>query len=332
MEITVNGMTVKLTEDQRSILRATASDDMEQAVAHRQALAQVMEKAWKSGVLEPDLLGNIFTKIQLQPGVEAKFPLDFLDVNNEGSYNAFVVPKEGAIPDRAIEGDELRVPTYKIANAISWGLDYARDARWDVIARAIEVFTNGFVRKINDDGWHVILLAASQNTVLTDTAATSGAFTKKLITDMQTGVKRLTGNRNGRLTDLYVSPEAVADIRNFAETAVDDKTLRALISQGEDVIPSLFGVKLHEMQEFGFNYEFDTYLTGTVGASYQTGDGEFVVGLDLGHRDQFVMPVREGMKMFDDPTLHRSAKAGVYGWMELGFAALDTRRAVLGSY
>jgi hypothetical protein len=42
------------------------------------------------------------------------------------------------------------------------------------------------------------------------------------------------------------------------------------------------------------------------------------------------MPVREEMQMFDDPTLHRSAKAGVYGWMEIGFAALDTRRAVLG--
>ena len=43
-----------------------------------------------------------------------------------------------------------------------------------------------------------------------------------------------------------------------------------------------------------------------------------------------MMPVREDMQMFDDDALHVSAKMGVYGWMELGFAALDTRRAILG--
>jgi len=44
------------------------------------------------------------------------------------------------------------------------------------------------------------------------------------------------------------------------------------------------------------------------------------------------MPIREDMQMFDDPTLHRSGQAGVYGWMELGFAVLDTRRVILGSF
>jgi hypothetical protein len=287
-----------------------------------------MEKAWKAGVLEPDLLGTIFTRIDLPGGVEAKFPLDFYSPDNEGSYNAFVVPKEGAIPDRAVEGDELRVPTYKIANAISWGLDYARDARWDVIARAIEVFTNGFVRKMNDDGWHCILKAANANSVSSDSGATSGAFTRKLITEMQTGMKRLTGNRNGQLTDLFISPERLADIRNFTYTSVDDLTQRELI---KGVIPVIYGVRLHELQELGYGQEYDAYLTGTVGASVATGDREFVVGLDLSHRDQFVMPVRATMKLFDDPTLHRSMKMGVYGWLELGFAALDTRRALLGS-
>lgn len=327
MEIKVNGCVVKLTDDQRDVLRATAGYD-DNSIKSRQALAQVMEKAWQAGVLEPDLLGTIFTRIDLPPGVEAKFPLDFYSSSNEDAYEAFVVPKEGAIPDRAIEGDELRVPTYKIANAISWGLDYARDARWDVVARAIEVFTNGFVRKMNDDGWHVILRSAASNSVSSDSSAASGTFTRKLITEMQTDMKRLTGNRNGQLTDVFMSPEAIASLRNFNYDDVDEQTEREII-QGR--IPVLYGVRLHELQELGYGQEYDAWLTGTQGASVATSDREFVVGLDLSKRDQFVMPIRETMKMFDDPTLHRSMKMGVYGWMELGFAALDSRRAILGS-
>jgi len=182
---------------------------------------------------------------------------------------------------------------------------------------------------MNDDGWHCILRSAAQNSTASDSAATSGAFTRKLVTDIQIAVKRFTGNRNGKLTDLFLSPEAIADIRNYVYTAVDDTTQRELI---KGVVPNFYGVRLHELQELGYGQEYDTYLVRTILASLATSDREFVVGLDLSHRDQFVMPVRETMKMFDDPTLHRSMKMGVYGWLELGFAALDTRRAVLGSY
>lgn len=332
MELTINGSTISLDEAQKNLLKATASKNQTEAVEHRQALAQVMERAWKAGVLEPDLLGNVFERVVLPPGVEAKFPFDFYGPDNEGAYEAFVMPKEGAVPDRVLEGDEVRVPTYKIANAISWSLDYARDARWDIVARAIEVFTNGFVRKLNDDGWHVILKAASEgtSTLVTDTSATAGEFSKLLLTGLMTSIKRRTGGRNSRLTDLYVSPEAIADIRNFDNTILDEVSRREILTAGEDRIPRLFGVNLHEVQELGENQEYEDYVTNTIGRAHTNSKVEWVIGLDLLHRDAFVMPVREEMQMWDDPQLHRSAKAGVYGWMEIGFANLDTRRAILG--
>jgi len=320
-------------DSKKDLLRSTAGHDPV-SLDNRRVLAQVLSDVWKTGAFEPDLLGGIFTRINVAPGVDAKFPLDFYSptISDTDEHTAFVVPAEGKIPNRVIDGDEVHVPTYKIANAISWNLDYARDARWDVIERAIEVFTNGFTRKMNDDGWHVVLAAAANNSVTNDTAAGSGVFTKPLLTSMQTAMKRLTGNRDGKLTDLFLSPEAIADIRNFSDTVVDDATLRALINHdGEAPLPSLFGVTLHEVIDMGVGQEYQTYLTGTVGASLAASDAEFCVGLDLGRRDSFVMPVREDMEMFDDPSLHRSGKAGVYGWMELGFAALDNRRAILGS-
>lgn len=329
-KVNVKGFSLEVTEDFRNLLKATASNS-EDAIKHRIALAQTLERAWKQGVLEPDLLDGIFTKVIIPRGADVKFPYDFFGPSQEGQFTAFAVPREGAIPERIIEGDEIYVPTYKIGNAISWDLDYARDGRWDVIGRAIEVFANGFVRKLNDDGWHTILYCAAQNAVSNDSAASSGVFTKKLLTTLMTAIKRLTGGRGSRVTDLYLSPEAVADIRNFSYTDVDEVTLRNLLITPEDGVPQFFGVRLHELQELGVGQEYQTYLVDTVGASMAAGDDEFVVALDLKNRDSFVMPVREDMKMFDDPALHRSMRAGVYGWMEIGFAALDTRRALLGS-
>ena len=84
------------------------------------------------------------------------------------------------------------------------------------------------------------------------------------------------------------------------------------------------------MLEFGAGQEYEGFITDTLGRAHDDSKVEWVIGLDSLHRDAFVMPVREEMKMFDDDNLHRSMKAGVYGGMELGFANLDTRRAIVG--
>lgn len=319
--------------DNRDLLRATAGHDA-QSLENRKALAQVLQDVWKKGVLEPGTIDEVFSRISVEPGVDAKFPLDFFTpADGDGDeFSAVTIPTEGAVPNKVIDGDEVHVPTYKIANSISWNLDYARDARWDVIARAIEVFSNGFVRKMNDDGWHTILASAGASQSR-DTAAAAGAFTKALVTEMQVAMKRQAGGRDSRLTDLFLSPEAIADIRKFDGDIIDEGTLRSLLNHdGEEPLPSLYGVRLHELLELGAGQELTNYYTGTLGQTIGGSDLEICIGLDLGNRDSFVMPIREDMQMFDDPTLHRSGKAGVYGWMELGFAVLDTRRVILGSF
>ena len=56
------------------------------------------------------------------------------------------------------------------------------------------------------------------------------------------------------------------------------------------------------------------------------------MGLDLGSRDSFIMPVKQEVQIFEDDSLHRHQKAGLYGWAEIGFAVLDNRRVLLGSF
>ena len=319
--------------DNKELLRATAGHDGA-SVENRKALAQVLETVWKQGVLEPGSIDEVFTRINIEPGVDAKFPLDFFTpaASDGDEFTAVTIPSEGALPVRKVDGDEVHVPTYKIGNQISWNLDYARDGRWDVISRAIEVFTNGFTKKMNADGWHT-LLAAAGTTQTRDTAAAASSFTKSLITDLQVAMKRQAGGRDSRMTDLFLSPEAIADVRKFDGDIVDEGTLRALLSHdGENVLPSLYGVNLHELLELGASQDYNDYYTTTLGNTIGGSDTEICIGLDLNKRDSFVMPVREDMQMFDDANLHRSGEAGVYGWMQLGFGVLDTRRVILGSF
>ncbi len=67
----------------------------------------------------------------------------------------------------------------------------------------------------------------------------------------------------------------------------------------------------------------------------QTRRGEcrgLVVGLDMQTNDSFLMPTKQPVSIFADPGLHRQQREGFYGWAELGFAVLDNRRVLLGSF
>jgi len=136
------------------------------------------------------------------------------------------------------------------------------------------------------------------------------------------------------LTDLYVSPEALEDVRNWGLDQVDEVTRREIYtaSEGGAPITRVFGVNLRDLDELGEGQEYQTFFTDGLGGSVQTADLELVVGLDQGANDSFIMPMKQQMQVFEDPALHRQQRAGYYGWAELGFAVLDNRRIILGSF
>ena len=47
---------------------------------------------------------------------------------------------------RTVESDYVAVPCYDIANSIDWNIKYSRDARWNILGRAMEVLEAGFVK------------------------------------------------------------------------------------------------------------------------------------------------------------------------------------------
>ncbi len=328
------------TAGMKDLLRRSGSYNKVEALEAQRELAVALETPLRKGVLMGDILGGIFETIVLDSNATSEFPLDLLAPGTEKDFVAYTISNHGYIPERAVEGDYVMVPTYDIGSSIDWTLKYARDARWDIVGRAMEVLEGSFVMKLNDDGWHTLLSAAfDRNIVVLDSDAAAGQFTKRLISLMKTVMRRngggnSTSNNRGQLTDVYISVEAMEDIRNWNVDQIDEVTRREIFVGGSDddaVMSRIFGVNLHVLDELGEGQEYQLFYDNELSGSLPGGDVELVVGLDQSRNDSFVMPVREQVQIFEDDNLHRQKRAGLYGWAEQGFAVLDNRRVVLGS-
>ena len=325
------------TPELTDLLVRSGSVNKEEAMAANHEFAKALELPLRKGVLNGDILDDIFEPIQLAQSATPEFPLDFVAPGTEKDFVAYTIPNHGYIPQRHVEGDYVMVPTYDIGASIDYLLKYARDARWDVVGRAMEVLEAQFVKKMNDDGWHTLLAAGvDRNIIVYDNDATQGQFTKRLVSLMKTVMRRNGGGNSasqnrGMLTDLYISPEAMEDIRNWGLDQVDEITRREIYVAGDGTLNRVFGINLHDRDELGVGQQYQTFYTNTLTGALPSGKEEIVLGLDLRRRDSFIMPVRQEVQIFEDDTLHRQKRAGFYGWAEQGFAVLDNRRVLLGS-
>jgi hypothetical protein len=323
-----------------NLLVRSGHSDKAVALDAQREIAKALELPLRKGIMFGDVVTNIYEKMVLEPGSQPEFPLDLLAPGTERDYTAYTNPGHGRIPERHVEGDYVMVNTYGITNSIDFLLRYAREARWDIIARAMQVLESGFVKKLNDDGWHTILAAAvDRNILVYDGDAAAGQFTKRLISLAKTVMLRNGGGNSvtatGRLTDLYLSPEAIEDIRNWGIDQLDEVSRREVYQATEDAAPltRIFGVNLTGLFEFGDGQEYQTFFTSDLSGSLgPNSDVELIVGLDLNARDSFVMPVKREVEIFEDEGLHRSQRQGYYGWAEVGFGVLDNRRVLAASF
>jgi hypothetical protein len=329
-------------------MQACASEDPAVRAAAQRAFAATLGIPLRKAIFDEDTTQGIFERDVLAPGATPNYPLDFVKPGDEDQFVAFTLPKTGRLPERHVEGDELWVPTFRVGNAIDWDIRYMRMARFDVVARAMEVYRAGYVRKNNSDAWRTILAAANDRGMIVvasgaapftgNTSAVSpaaaGEFTKELIARARTAMVRgAGGNGNaGKLTDVYLSMEAMEDVRAWSSAEVDDFTRREIIQATDQNLASVYGVALHPMTEFGEGQEYQNYLTTTLSASLPSNTREWCVGLDLSTLDSFVNPVVQELETFEDPNLYRSQKMGVFGWLEHGYAVLDARRALLMAF
>lgn len=324
------------------LLKQSASTNRAESTVAMEGIAKALETPLRQGILNGDITNGIFQRMVIDPGTSTEWPLDLLSPGDEADFVAYVNPGHGRIPERAVESDYVMIPTYGIAGAIDWLLRYAREANWDVVRRAGEVLEAQFVRKINNDAWHTLLSAAvDRNILVYDADAAAGQFTKRLVSLMKVVMRRNAGGnagslRRGRLTDLYLSPEGLEEVRNWGVDQLDEVSRREVYvsTDGSATMTRVFGINLHDLDELGENQEFQDYYENDLSGTYgPASDVELVVGLDLQSNDSFIMPIKQEVTIFsDDARLHRQQRAGLYGWGEFGFGVLDTRRVLAGSF
>jgi len=232
------------------MLRQSGSTSPATALAGQEQMALAFQTPLREAVLVGDVVSQIFDKLILDTNTTAEFPLDLLNPGDEVDFVAYTNPGHGRIPERAVEGDYVQVPTYGIASSIDFLARYARDARWDVAARALKVLEAGFIKKINDDCFHTLLAAGTdRNIMVYDADAAAGQFTKRLISLLKSIMRRNAGGNSasitrGRLTDVYLSPEALEDIRNWGVDIVDEVTRREIyVSSDDGMITRIFGLR-----------------------------------------------------------------------------------------
>lgn len=327
------------SEEFIELLKRSGSSDKAVAIAAQREIAKALEVPLRKGVLFGDVVTSIFESMPLEPGASPEFPLDLLAPGTEADHVAYTNPGNGRIPERHVEGDYVMVNTYGISSSIDFLLKYAREANWNVVARAMQVLESSFVKKINDDGWHTLLAAAvDRNILVFDADAAAGQFTKRLVSLMKTVMRRNGGGNSvtapGRLSDVYCSPEAIEDIRNWGIDQLDEVSRREVYVSDDKgpAITRIFGVNLHDLFELGDLQEYQTYFTTDLGGSLASSDVELVIGLDQGANDSFVMPVKKQVEIFEDESLHRHQRQGYYGWAEIGFGVLDNRRVLAASF
>lgn len=319
------------------LLKNTGNNDRAIALASQRMMAKALELPIRQGILEGDVISPIFTPIVFQPGQTIEFPLDVVVPGTERDFSAYTIPNHGRIPERNLEGDYITVPTYDVGSSVDWLLKFSRNARWDVVGRCMQVLEATFVRKANLDGWRTVVAAAiDRNVVVFDAAAPTGFFTKRVVSLMKSLMRRAGGGNLSSLnpiglTDIFLSVEAVEDIRAWNLTEIDDVTRRKIFESREDGgLAEIFGIALHEMIELGVGQLIQNFFL-QLGGTLPAGRQELVFGLDLSSPDVFVMPIRQEVEIFEDETLHRQRRAGFYGWGEHGFSVLDNRRIIIGA-
>lgn len=327
------------TAEETALLKRCAHADENIARAAQREFASALTVPLQQGVLRGDILAGIFDDTTFEPGAAIEYPIDFVAPGTEKDYIAYTAPNVGRITEQNIEGDYVTVPVFRIINAIDWNLRYSRDARWDVVARAMQVLEASFTRKDNATGAHVLLaLANSRNQVIYDDAAVSGLFTKRLVALMQNSMRRLAGGNStsvnrGKLTDMWISPEGHQDVLSWDLTQIPDAIRQQIyMNWDEGGVGKIGSVLLHDIDELGVGQEFQLYCTATLGTTMPTDKVELVLGMDLMNNDSFVHPIREDLQVFEDMSMHRSGRAGIYAWKEHGYAGLDSRRVLFGAF
>jgi hypothetical protein len=366
---------LKDTPEQNQLVQAMGSKNMAVAREAQEAFAKFIGPVIQQLLLRAGTAATIYTDAPYNGDTDnPSYPLDLYYNEGAGLVQVWSQNVAGGLPTSELYGlSELKIATYRLDSAVSFHKRYARKARLDVVAKVVERMANEVLIKQELNAWAVILkaLAEASSTYSTQTnkkhiiaSGTANVFTLADLNNFLVLVKRINSSFDGGtavqpyskgVTDFYVAPEIMAQIRAFAYNPVFP-TSALSTSTGQTQLPdavreeiyrngganSLYGINLVELNEFGdaqkWNVLFNTFTTGqnvpgTNSGAWQTVD-QILVGID-NSRGAFIRPVSKDAEtgstftaeVDDQFNLKRVDKAGFFGSIEEGRVGIDARAA-----
>ena len=355
-------MKLKNTPEQVELIKAMGSKSPEISRPATEAFAAFIGPVVRRVLDQANTAAYVYTDVEYDEDDNPSYPLDlFYDQNGKDPYTTIWSQQmAGGLPSSQVSGNaELKIATYKLDSAVSFLKKYARKSRLDVVSKGIERMANEILVKQDRNAWAVILKGLAEakgkwgtgtkgDNIVTD--AVTGPVSLANLNSLLTKMKRLNASyANGTpvaayskgITDLFVSPEVVANFRAISFSAFGEPTATDKYEQVGDGIKdemwraggfgNIFGMNIVEMYEFGtgqkYNTLFDTW--GTISNTQ-----EVLVGIDRS-TDAFIRPVARNAEtgstftaLPDDQYAQRQDKVGFYGGLEEGRVLLDARAIV----
>lgn len=325
-------------EDMVNLLMQVGDPAKEVAMAAAVQFAEALQTPLRSAVLDGSVTGGIYETVPLRGNATPEFPLDIVTPGVEEEHCAYTIPSHGRMPQKLVEAGYVMVSPFEVGSTITIKQKIARDARWDIMARMLQVIEAHFVKKMNKDGMHAIIAAGLDRSILVyDANASQGYFTKRLVSLLGVTMRRNGGGNSASLarkmlTHLLMSPELIEDMRNWTIDQAPDSVRASLFTASDGTLKGMFpGLTLIDLDELGVGQEYQQYYTTDLGGSLQASDVELLIGLNLGPDKSLVMPVRENVTILPDDSNIHERKIGFRGFAEYGIGVLDNRDVILGS-
>lgn len=375
---------LKNTPEQVELIKQIGSKDLTKAAEAQEVFAAFLGPVIQEVIKQAGTLSAIYADSEYDEDDSPSYPLDLYYDQSDGYVKVWSQGVAGGLPSSLVEGmKEMKIATYRLDSAVSFLKKYARRGRLDIVSKAIERMAQEVLVKQERNGWAVIMKALAEASTLNGRASSaSGALNHviqsntndQLVLDdfnrLLTLQRRLhtsfaggTPEGSRGITDLFVSPEMMEQIRAFAYQPMNTREGKVTTGGGSDTSTSssialpdnlreqvfrgagmgeIYGISLHEVIELGIDQKYNTLFDEFAGSvTYPASGGsafaatdEILVGVD-GSRDSFIRPVARQHEsggqwsvLADDQWVSRSEKTGFYGYLEEGRVCIDARSVV----
>ena len=351
---------LKNTLEQVELIKAMGSKNSSTSREAQEAFAAFIGPVVQEVLLQAGTAASVYTDAPYDEDDSPSFPLDlYYDERNVDNHiTVFSQSVAGGLPSSQVVGmQELKIATFSLDAAVSFLKKYARRGRLDIAAKAIERMAQEVLVKQERNAWAVVLKALANGTTGGNSHALqitgTTAFSLDHMNQLMTRMKRINESfaagtpaaaySNG-ITDLYMGPEVMEDVRAFAYNAVGGSTAGASVTDLPDGVreeiyrsagtSTIYGVTLNELNELGIGKKYNTLYDSFAGAPFDATTDVLVVGID-NSKGAFIRPVAQQSEtggtfnaQADDQFAQRSEKVGFFGKIEEGRVCLDARAVV----